>query len=81
MPAYIVRRSAATRARAGTPPCRRAYKPPLVYGVDTHFLTPETTPTLFQFPKDMARVDAEVNRLNNQVLVRYFEDEWRQVIR
>ena len=60
---------------------RRAYKPPLVYGVDTHFLTPETTPTLFQFPKDMARVDAEVNRLNNQVLVRYFEDEWRQVIR
>ena len=60
---------------------RRAYKPTHVYGVDTHFLTPETTPTLFQFPKDMARVDAEVNRLNNQVLVRYFEDEWRQVIR
>ncbi len=47
----------------------------------TQFLTPETTPALFVFPKDMARVDAEVNRLNNQVLVRYFEDEWRQVIR
>jgi spermidine synthase len=29
----------------------------------------------------MARVDAEVNRLNSQVLVRYFENEWRQVIR
>jgi spermidine synthase len=29
----------------------------------------------------MARVEAEVNRLNNQVLVRYFEHEWRQVIR
>jgi spermidine synthase len=29
----------------------------------------------------MSRVDAEVNRLNNQVLVRYFENEWRQVIR
>jgi spermidine synthase len=29
----------------------------------------------------MARVDAEINRLNNQVLVRYFEQEWRQVIR
>jgi spermidine synthase len=60
---------------------RRAYRPPDVYPVDTRFLTPEITPALFQFPKDMARVDAEVNRLNSQVLVRYFENEWRQVIR
>jgi spermidine synthase len=60
---------------------RRAYQPPAAYAVDTRFLSPEITPTLFQFPKDMARVDAEVNRLNNQVLVRYFEREWRQVIR
>ena len=60
---------------------RRAYRPPDVYPVDTRFLTPEITPALFQFPKDMARIDAEVNRLNSQVLVRYFENEWRQVIR
>ena len=60
---------------------RRAYQPPAGYPVPTQFLTPETTPALFVFPKDMARVDAEVNRLNNQVLVRYFEEEWRQVIR
>jgi spermidine synthase len=60
---------------------RRAYQPPAAYAVDTRFLSTEITPTLFQFPKDMARVDAEVNRLNNQVLVRYFEREWRQVIR
>jgi spermidine synthase len=60
---------------------RRAYQPPAAYAVDTRFLSAEITPTLFQFPKDMARVDAEVNRLNNQVLVRYFEREWRQVIR
>ena len=59
----------------------RAYRPPTAYTVDTRFLTPEITPALFQFPKDMARVDAEVNRLNSQVLVRYFEKEWRQVIR
>lgn len=49
--------------------------------MDTRFLTPATTPALFEFPKDMARVDAEVNGLNSQVLVRYFENEWRQVIR
>jgi spermidine synthase len=60
---------------------RRAYKPPASYAVTTRFLSAETTPALFQFPKDMARVPAEVNRLNNQVLVRYFEAEWRQVIR
>ena len=60
---------------------KRAYRSPAKYEAPTRFLTPETTPALFEFPKDMARVDAEVNRLNNQVLVRYFENEWRQVIR
>ncbi len=60
---------------------KRAYRPPAKYEAPTRFLTPETTPALFEFPKDMARFDAEVNRLNNQVLVRYFENEWRQVIR
>jgi spermidine synthase len=60
---------------------RRAYRPPDSYSVDTRFLTPQATPALFVFPKDMARVEAEVNRLNSQVLVRYFEAEWRQVIR
>jgi spermidine synthase len=34
---------------------------------------------LFRFPADMARLPAEVNQLNNQVLVRYFEAEWRKV--
>ncbi len=42
------------------------------------FLTEETLPTLFQFPKDMDAVPAEVNRLNNQVLVHYYEEEWRR---
>jgi spermidine synthase len=49
--------------------------------VATRFLSAETTPLLFHFPADMARVPAEVNRLNNQVLVRYFEAEWRKVVR
>lgn len=42
------------------------------------FLTDETLPTLFQFAKDMGPVPAEVNRLNNQVLVHYYEAEWRR---
>lgn len=47
----------------------------------TRFLTAEILPDLFRFPADMARVPVEPNRLNNQVLVRYFEAEWRKVIR
>jgi spermidine synthase len=42
------------------------------------FLTDDTMPVLFQFPKDMDQVPAEVNRLNNQVLVHYYEEEWRR---
>lgn len=52
-----------------------------VHWPKTRFLTPETLPGLFDFPADMARVPTEVNQLNNQVLVRYFEAEWRKVIR
>lgn len=42
------------------------------------FLDEATMPSLFQFSKDMSEVPAEVNRLNNQVLVRYYEEEWRR---
>ncbi|MDP1829563.1 MAG: polyamine aminopropyltransferase [Archangium sp.] len=42
------------------------------------FLSEETMPSLFHFPKDMDQVPAEVNRLNNQVLVHYYEEEWRR---
>jgi spermidine synthase len=60
---------------------RGNYVPPAAYPIPTRFLTPETTAALFQFPADMARVPVEVNQLNNQVLVRYFEAEWRKVQR
>jgi spermidine synthase len=40
------------------------------------FLTPEVLAQLYSFPPDMQRVATEVNRLDNQVLVRYFESEW-----
>ena len=60
---------------------RSEYRPPTTYPIATRFLNAETTANLFHFPKDMARVDTETNQLNNQVLVRYFEDEWRKVIR
>lgn len=60
---------------------RQDFVPAVPASLPTRFLTPETLPGLFSFPADMARLPAEVNRLNNQVLVRYFEAEWRKVIR
>lgn len=39
-------------------------------------------PTLsesFRFPPDMSRIETESNRLDNQVLVRYFDEEWSRV--
>lgn len=42
------------------------------------FLSAEMLPVLFVFPPDMQRVDTEINRLNNQVLVQYYDREWRR---
>ena len=60
---------------------RQDFKPAAVDATKTRYLTPETLHGLFAFPADMGRIPAEVNQLNNQVLVRYFESEWRKVIR
>ncbi len=54
------------------------YEPPSKYPFPMRFLTPELHPALFRFPADMSRVPAEPNRLNTQVLVQYFESEWRR---
>ncbi|MCB9654508.1 MAG: polyamine aminopropyltransferase [Deltaproteobacteria bacterium] len=49
---------------------------PLVDNTPYAFVTSETLPGMFAFPADMQAVPAEVNRLNNQVLVQYYETEW-----
>lgn len=40
------------------------------------YLEPQTMAAMFVFGGDMARVPAEVNKLNNQVLVQYYDEEW-----
>ncbi|MFN7130796.1 MAG: polyamine aminopropyltransferase [Myxococcales bacterium] len=42
------------------------------------YLTDALLPTLFVFSADMAPLPVEVNRLNNQVLVQYYEAEWKR---
>jgi len=36
-------------------------------------------PALFQFPIDMQRLAVHANRLDDQVLVRYYSEEWERI--
>ena len=58
---------------------RRPWRLPDALPPGLRYLTPATLPLLFDFPADMARVPAQVNRLSNQVLVHTYETEWGQV--
>ena len=58
---------------------KQPFTQPVQYPQGLRFLSADTAPSLFQFPKDMQPVDAEVNRLNNQALVHYYEAEWQKV--
>ena len=60
---------------------RRPFRMPTRLPAGLRFLDVAGLPALFEFPPDMARVPAEVNRLSNQVLVQTFEDEWGRVQR
>ena len=42
------------------------------------FVTPETTAQMLLFPVDMNALNTGINRLDNQVLVRYFDEEWAE---
>lgn len=57
---------------------KRPFRMPLSFNGDLRFITPDTVKAMLEFPKDMGQVETEVNRLNNQVLVRYFEEDWSQ---
>jgi spermidine synthase len=60
---------------------RRPYRLPQALPGGLRFLDLRSLPALFDFPLDMARVPAEVNRLSNQVLVTTYEAEWGRVAR
>ncbi len=59
---------------------RRPYRMPDALPAGLRFLSPSTLPLMFDFPLDMARVPAEVNRLSNQLLVTTYESEWGKVM-
>jgi spermidine synthase len=58
---------------------RRPWRLPDRLPAGLRFLTPQGLPLLFDFPADMDRVPAPVNRLSNQVLVQTYVQEWGKV--
>jgi spermidine synthase len=57
------------------------YQPPTQLPSGLRFLTLQILPDMFKFPADMQPVPAEANRLNDQVLVRYYERDWNEIAR
>lgn len=49
-------------------------------GIEMKFLNDNSFASMFEFPTDMTMPDEEIeiNRLDNQALVRYYETEWRR---
>ena len=58
---------------------RRPWRASAALPEGLRFLDAQSLPLLFDFPRDMARVPAGVNRLSNQVLVHTYEQEWGAV--
>jgi spermidine synthase len=51
---------------------------PIEIASHLRFLDRTALAALFQFPNDLKRVETEINRLDNQALVRYYDAEWRK---
>lgn len=59
----------------------RPLAPPRSLRVDgLRFLDAATLAGLFQFPPDLRRAEGDINRLDNQILVQIYEDEWKKVL-
>jgi spermidine synthase len=57
------------------------FVPPSSYALPMRFLSGNVTHEMFEFPPDMPHPEVEANHLNDQALVRYFDEDWHQVIR
>lgn len=58
---------------------RAPFQPPTrVPNLPLRFLNDEALVAMFDIPADMKPVPVEINQLDNQALVRYYEREWRK---
>ena len=55
------------------------YTPPTQLPPGLRFISVEGLPSLFQFPPDMAPMSMPANHLNDQVLVRLYDQDWKDI--
>jgi spermidine synthase len=57
----------------------REYAPPMSLPARLRFVSVEGLPSMFQFPPDMSPTPMPPNRLNDQVLVRAYDQDWKDI--
>jgi spermidine synthase len=55
------------------------YRQPAQLPSGLRFLSLRNLPEMFEFPNDMLPVPVQANRLNDQILVRYYERDWGEM--
>lgn len=55
------------------------YRQPSQLPSGLRFLSLRNLPEMFEFPNDMLPVPVQANRLNDQILVRYYERDWGEM--
>jgi spermidine synthase len=58
---------------------RREYQQPTFVPPGLRFIDIKDLPALFQFPPDMAPLSMPANRLNDQLLVRLYDQDWKDI--
>jgi spermidine synthase len=56
----------------------KPFDPPAHVPSGLRFLNDQALAAMFEMPADMTHVPVEINQLDNQALVRYYEREWRR---
>lgn len=59
---------------------KNRFEPAKSYPPGLKFVNASIVPAMFDFPEDMKVAERVVNKLNNQMLVRLFEEEWASYV-
>jgi len=58
----------------------KPYVEPHQYPEGLRYVSYETAKEMFHFPADMAKVETKIQRLDDQALVHYFDEEWGEYL-
>jgi spermidine synthase len=58
----------------------KPYNQPLSYPQNLKYVSVETAKDMFHFASDMSQINTKIQKLDDQVLVRYFDEEWSKYL-